>query len=199
MKASQILDCEDDIAQMDFEVQALEEVKRQFSGNKHIVQIIDHFLIANQFQCIVLEFATGGDLYTALKETPPVIKKGREQHAFSLEQVRSFTHGLAEALNMLFKLNIIHCDIKLENVLLFDPQTSHIKLTDFGISCKDVQGSFRLEFAHCMCNRAPEITLGCGYSKASDMWALGCVVAEMHTGVPIFDVNDEGVLLMLQM
>jgi len=39
--------------------------------------------------------------------------------------------------------------------------------------------------------RSPEVLLGCPYSTAIDMWSLGCILVEMHTGEPIFSGQDE--------
>jgi serine/threonine protein kinase len=43
--------------------------------------------------------------------------------------------------------------------------------------------------------RAPEILLGLPYSYAADMWSLGCIVAELTTGSPLFPAFDENELL----
>ena len=39
--------------------------------------------------------------------------------------------------------------------------------------------------------RSPEVLLGCSYSYAIDMWSFGCIVAEMHTGKPLFNGKDQ--------
>lgn len=39
--------------------------------------------------------------------------------------------------------------------------------------------------------RSPEVILGLGYTQAIDMWSLGCILVEMHTGVPLFAGRDE--------
>lgn len=39
--------------------------------------------------------------------------------------------------------------------------------------------------------RSPEIILGVKYNMAIDMWSLGCILAEMHTGFPIFPGENE--------
>lgn len=39
--------------------------------------------------------------------------------------------------------------------------------------------------------RAPEIILGLDYTKSIDMWSLGCILAELYMGVPIFPGEDE--------
>lgn len=39
--------------------------------------------------------------------------------------------------------------------------------------------------------RSPEVILGNSYSCSIDMWSLGCILLEMHIGVPVFDGKDE--------
>lgn len=39
--------------------------------------------------------------------------------------------------------------------------------------------------------RSPEVLLGMQYSSAIDMWSLGCILAEMHTGRPLFGGSDQ--------
>ena len=39
--------------------------------------------------------------------------------------------------------------------------------------------------------RSPEVILGLPYSVAIDMWSLGCILVEMHTGDPLFSGTDQ--------
>lgn len=39
--------------------------------------------------------------------------------------------------------------------------------------------------------RSPEIILGLDYTKAIDMWSLGCIIAELYTGMPLFPGENE--------
>ncbi len=39
--------------------------------------------------------------------------------------------------------------------------------------------------------RSPDVMLGMGYSMAIDMWSLGCILAELYTGFPIFPGENE--------
>ena len=66
---------------------------------------------------------------------------------------------------------------------------SSIKVIDFGSSCfsdKKVYTYIQSRFY-----RAPEIMLGISYSVAIDMWSLGCILVELHTGCPVFPGETE--------
>lgn len=39
--------------------------------------------------------------------------------------------------------------------------------------------------------RSPEVILGMNYNMAIDMWSLGCILAELYTGYPIFPGENE--------
>jgi len=84
---------------------------------------------------------------------------------------------------------VIHCDLKPENILLRHPKRSAIKLIDFGSSCRDGQTVY--SYIQSRFYRSPEVLLGCSYSCAIDMWSLGCILVEMHTGEPLFSGQDE--------
>jgi serine/threonine protein kinase len=84
---------------------------------------------------------------------------------------------------------IIHCDLKPENILLRSSKKSAIKVIDFGSACFSNQKTYT--YIQSRFYRAPEILLGLPYSGAIDMWSLGCILVEMHTGKPLFDGQDE--------
>jgi len=72
---------------------------------------------------------------------------------------------------------IIHCDLKPENVLFLTKKSPNVKMVDFGSSTfmNDVDYSYLQTRPY----RAPEITFGCRFDFAVDMWSLGCVIFEL--------------------
>ena len=82
-----------------------------------------------------------------------------------------------------------HCDRKPENILLTTPGRSAIKLVDFGSSCFDAQPVYA--YIQSRFYRAPEVLLGRPYFCAIDIWSLGCVLAELFTGNPLFAGESE--------
>jgi dual specificity tyrosine-phosphorylation-regulated kinase 2/3/4 len=74
-------------------------------------------------------------------------------------------------LRLTERLNIIHCDLKPENVLLKQQNKSGIKVIDFGSACFEDEKLYT--YIQSRFYRAPEIMLGISYTPTIDMWSLG--------------------------
>ncbi len=73
--------------------------------------------------------------------------------------------------------------------MLRHPRRSAIKLIDFGSSCYLNKRTYT--YIQSRFYRSPEVLLGLPYSQKIDMWSLGCVVVEMHTGEPLFGGTNQ--------
>ena len=116
---------------------------------------------------------------------------------------------LLDALAMLDELDIVHSDIKPENVLMAEFSASdRIKLIDFGSACFSRGQAFL--YLQSRFYRSPEVLLGLPYVQCSvpafasplppvtsptwvhrfdpaiDMWSLGCIAVELFHGLPLF-------------
>lgn len=96
-------------------------------------------------------------------------------------------------MNQMKKVGVIHCDLKPENLIFTDKTKTKLKVIDFGSSCFNYKEGFTYVMSRYY--RAPEIVLGVPYSNAADMWSVGCIVAEMITGRPLFPALDENELM----
>lgn len=119
---------------------------------------------------IICEYASNGNLLSVVRQFFPL----------PLTIVKKFTRELLRALSYIHSKGIIHRDIKCENVLI--DQSSTAKLSDFGLS--SVQSRNGFEVAGSPYWMAPEVFLGTQSGFEVDIWALGCTVIEMVTGVP---------------
>lgn len=90
---------------------------------------------------------------------------------------------------MLAEHNVIHCDLKPENIMLRHPAKSSIKVIDFGSSCFESERVYT--YIQSRFYRSPEVILGISYHKAIDMWSVGCIIAELYTGLPLFPGENE--------
>ncbi|CAG9784685.1 unnamed protein product [Diatraea saccharalis] len=117
-----------------------------------------------------------------------LIKKNKYQ-GFSLSLIRRFASSLLRCLRLLEAENIIHCDLKPENILLKARGSSSIKVIDFGSSCYTHARVYT--YIQSRFYRSPEVILGLQYGTAIDMWSMGCILAELHTGYPLFPGENE--------
>lgn len=90
---------------------------------------------------------------------------------------------------LLRRHGVIHCDLKPENVLLSRCSSSAIRVIDFGSSCYEDQKVYT--YIQSRFYRSPEVILGMSYGLPIDMWSVGCILAELLTGFPLFPGEDE--------
>jgi serine/threonine protein kinase len=103
--------------------------------------------------------------------------------------VKHFTKQILDGLAILEKIQLIHCDIKPENILLIDSKSSKLKLIDFGSACFENQTVYT--YIQSRFYRSPEVIVGTPYNSRIDMWSLGCVAAELLLGLPLFPGHSE--------
>ena len=127
-----------------------------------------------------MEYAEGGDLSTIIKE----VKATRVSLRESL--IWSFCKMICSGLDHLHSLNVIHKDIKPQNILLTADKT--IKLVDFGVSqaYSAHLGFNQVSKAGTPLFTAPELIKKLPYDDKVDAWALGCVLYLLACGEPPF-------------
>ncbi|XP_013360178.1 PREDICTED: dual specificity tyrosine-phosphorylation-regulated kinase 1A isoform X2 [Chinchilla lanigera] len=168
--------------QAQIEVRLLELMNKHDTEMKYyIVHLKRHFMFRNHL-CLVFEMLSY-NLYDLLRNT--------NFRGVSLNLTRKFAQQMCTALLFLAtpELSIIHCDLKPENILLCNPKRSAIKIVDFGSSCQLGQRIY--QYIQSRFYRSPEVLLGMPYDLAIDMWSLGCILVEMHTGEPLFSGANE--------
>ncbi|XP_067928016.1 dual specificity tyrosine-phosphorylation-regulated kinase 1A-like [Watersipora subatra] len=170
------------VNQAHIEIKLLQLMNNNDQDNKYyIVSLKRHFMFRNHL-CLVFELLSY-NLYDLLRNT--------NFRGVSLNLTRKFAQQLCTALLFLAtpELNIIHCDLKPENILLCNPKRSAIKIIDFGSSCQI--GNRIYQYIQSRFYRSPEVLLGIPYDLGIDMWSLGCILLEMHTGEPLFAGSNE--------
>ncbi|CAO3571170.1 unnamed protein product [Mortierella alpina] len=169
-----------------FHCQAIVEVKILDNLNKwdpdakhNLIRMTDNFYFRNHL-CIASELLSI-NLYEFIKSN--------SFQGFSLGLIKRFCTQLLQTLDLLSKHNVVHCDLKPENVLLKHPTKSSIKVIDFGSSCLENEKVYT--YIQSRFYRSPEVILGMSYNMAIDMWSLGCILAELYTGYPLFPGENE--------
>ena len=112
--------------------------------------------------------------YVKMKQSVPILL------------VKMYAYQMFRALAYVHSLGICHRDIKPQN-LLVDPATHILKLCDFGSAKKLVKGEPNVSYICSRYYRAPELIFGCtDYNCIIDVWSVGCVIAELLLGQPLF-------------
>ncbi|KAM3271585.1 hypothetical protein ACQJBY_042032 [Aegilops geniculata] len=163
---------------------------------------------------LVMEYLNGGDLYSLL----------RGLGCLDEDMARTYIAELVLALEYLHSLNVIHRDLKPDNLLI--SRDGHIKLTDFGLSkvglinstddlsgpdvstalVGDNQPTDAEQRAHKRQQRqkqtavgtpdylAPEILLGMSHGPTADWWSVGVILFEILVGIPPFNAEHPQII-----
>ncbi|XP_057532237.1 shaggy-related protein kinase gamma-like isoform X1 [Amaranthus tricolor] len=101
--------------------------------------------------------------------------------------VQLYTYQICRSLNYIHNvIGVCHRDIKPQNILV-NPHTHQVKLCDFGSAKMLVPGEPNISYICSRYYRAPELIFGATeYTTAIDMWSVGCVMAELLLGQPLF-------------
>ncbi|KAF4089724.1 hypothetical protein AMELA_G00070070 [Ameiurus melas] len=154
----------------------------------HCVRLFRHFY-HKQHLCLVFE-----PLSMNLRE---VLKKYGKDVGLHIKAVRSYSQQLFLALKLLKRCNILHADIKPDNILVNESKTI-LKLCDFG-SASHIAENDITPYLVSRFYRAPEIVIGKPYDYGIDMWSVGCTLYELYTGKILFPGKTNNHMLKLAM
>ena len=110
--------------------------------------------------------------------------------------IRSFVFQMCKAVHYLHMKNIIHRDVKPENLLV--DENMNLKLCDFGFARKislnqeNNNVDAMTDYVATRWYRSPELLLSNGiYGPEVDYWAIGCIMGELADGNPMFPGENE--------
>lgn len=163
--------------------------KKYFLNEIETMKRLDHPNILKLYDVVytredtylILEYCNGGDLQTYIK------KRYTKYDSLFLKEILG-------ALEYIYKNNILHRDIKPQNILIHNHT---IKISDFGFA-----KSFELdELMQTYCGSplymAPELLYGKDYNFKSDIWSLGVIVYELFTKKHPYPVSTKEELVNL--
>ncbi|CAL9245568.1 unnamed protein product [Arabidopsis halleri] len=108
-------------------------------------------------------------------------------HHMPMIYIQLYTYQICRAMNYLHQVvGVCHRDIKPQN-LLVNNVTHEVKICDFGSAKMLIPGEPNISYICSRYYRAPELIFGATeYTSAIDMWSVGCVMAELFLGHPLF-------------
>eukprot|EP01031_Cornospumella_fuschlensis_P039774 gene39774-48426_t len=138
---------------------------------------------------MVMQYLGGGDLHTLLYSDKLTSSKAG---GWTTGIVQFYGANLLCAINHMHKLDIIHRDLKLENLMV--DSSGFLKVVDFGCA-RPLPLSGR---THTLCGSpaylCPEMILSRGYNRGADYWALGIALFEMMTRRTPFEHSNLAML-----
>ncbi|KAJ2915454.1 hypothetical protein MD484_g4944, partial [Candolleomyces efflorescens] len=166
---------------------ALREITllRHFSNHENITGLIDVDAISPDFNEIYIFMEPmEADLHQ-------IIKSGQ---VLTNEHVQYFLYQILRGMKFIHSAGVIHRDLKPGNLLV--NADCELKICDFGLSrgydaAPDENATRLTEYVATRWYRAPEIMLAFPrYNTAIDVWSIGCILAELLLGKPLFKGKD---------
>ena len=157
----------------------------EHSGCENIIKLLDVVVPGDRFSYQDMYFVQemmDTDLYRVVRT-----------QALSHDHAQYFTYQILRGLKPIHAAGVLHRDIKPSNLLV--NANCDLKICDFGLARSMARHTRRdlqlTEYVATRWYRAPEIMLSSrSYTKAVDIWSVGCTLFEMLTGEPLFPGKD---------
>lgn len=134
---------------------------RKIESEKIINKI--EYIEKERYEIIIYEYIEGENLYNYIKK-----------RKIGYEEIKEIIKQIIEGIYELHKRNIIHCDLKLENILI--NKEKKIKIIDYDISKYSKREYISKKICGTKNYIAPESYDIKLYSKKSDIWSLGVII-----------------------
>ncbi|XP_021418312.1 serine/threonine-protein kinase MAK isoform X4 [Oncorhynchus mykiss] len=129
-------------------------------------------------------------VFEYMKENLYQLMKDRENKMFTENEIRNIMFQVLSGMAFVHKHGFFHRDMKPENLLCMGPEL--VKIADFGLAREIRSRPPYTDYVSTRWYRAPEVLLRSSiYSSPIDMWAVGCIMAELYTLRPLFPGNSE--------
>uniref|UniRef100_A0A6M2F9R4 Protein kinase domain-containing protein n=1 Tax=Populus davidiana TaxID=266767 RepID=A0A6M2F9R4_9ROSI len=174
-------------------LQKEKEVFNCLNGCPFIIKCFGEETTSNKdgemFYNVLLEYASGGNLACLIKKSDGV--------GLPELDVKRYTRSILEGICYIHSRGYVHCDLKPENILLVSNRAKAgefvAKVGDFGLAKKSEKRNKKMKIDPYLRGTAlymaPETVANHVQESPCDIWALGCVVLEMLTGKPAWDLK----------
>jgi mitogen-activated protein kinase 15 len=155
---------------------------KQMQGQSHIVELLAVYKAANNIDLYVVFELLESDVHSVIRANILL-----DVHK------RFIVWQMLIALKYCHYRKVIHRDLKPSNLLINSDST--VKLCDFGLARTFAEGNhsqvMMTDYVSTRWYRSPELIIGSNhYNEGVDMWAVGCIVAELYGGKPLFPGNS---------
>ncbi|KAI9355098.1 kinase-like domain-containing protein [Zopfochytrium polystomum] len=163
---------------------ALREIKllRHFNGHENIIRLLDMDVsdVTNFNEIYLVQELMEADLHQIIRSEQPLT----DAH------FQYFLYQICRGMKYIHSANVLHRDLKPGNLLV--NADCELKVCGAGpAGLSDSTTGFMTEYVATRWYRAPEIMLSFkSYTKAIDMWSIGCIFAELLGGKPLFKGRD---------
>jgi len=173
---------------------------RRFKNRElQVMGLLDHPSVVTLKHCFYSKGEKPDDIFLNLvmEYIPETIHRTLRNHTKAKKLVpimytKVYMYQVCRAIAYIHSLGICHRDIKPQNLLL-NTRTHDVKLCDFGSAKVLVKGEPNVAYICSRYYRAPELVFeATEYNTKIDVWSLGCVMAELLLGNPLFP-GDSGV------
>jgi len=167
----------EDVKQVQREITALKEL-----NHPNLVEFFGMFELRNEMY-IVTEYVSGGTVRNSIQ---------KDKGDISWAARAKMAYDVASAISFLHSKNMMHRDIKSDNLLLTD--TWVVKLCDFGLSRSISEPKKKQRYTLCGTEdfMAPEVTLGMDYNAACDIFSYGMFLCELIIRENVEDALPRG-------
>ncbi|PVV02648.1 hypothetical protein BB560_002894 [Smittium megazygosporum] len=166
----------------------LREIKLlcHFEGHENIIQLFNIEIVDRNYfnEVYLIQELMEADLHQIIRSNQPL----------SDAHHRYFLYQICRGLKYIHSANVLHRDLKPGNLLV--NADCSLKICDFGLArgysdLPDDNIGFLTEYVATRWYRAPEIMLSYqSYTKAIDIWSVGCILAELLSRKPLFKGRD---------
>lgn len=166
--------------------------------NKHVLNMIECFQYRGH---IFIAF----EVY--YKNVYELIYAGRFK-GFALDQCMNYAQQIIDGLNYIHNNNIVHCDLKPENLMFNNNKLETVIIIDFGLSYNETEmdilinerrkldrSTSYLFYVQSRYYRAPETIMCLSKRRPIDIWSFGTILYEMLFGLPLFPAKKGNLML----